>query len=160
MKPLYIKMVILVLCCLKQSITQFWAQHFERTSYDTFRSLGKYIDSFEIILDYTQRSIEHEVANRPKVDVKYVDFVVRQRHVSIKRSPLSLTYINHNQQNVTLRNAILKRVFRVNQKFTVNKRRDNVVTNESFKDDYGVWLNSNLLNLENKASIGQRRNRW
>ena len=131
-------MVILVLCYLKQSKTQFWAQHFERTSYDTFRSLGKYIDSFEIILDYTQRSIEHEVANRPKVDVKYVDFVVRQRHVSIKRSPLSLTYINHNQQNVTLRNAILKRVFRVNQKFTVNKRRDNVVTNESFKDDYGV----------------------
>ena len=93
--------------------------------FDIFKTVGNYIDHFEILMNYIERKVEHEVKNRPKVDRKYVDFVVKRRHVSILRGPRSLTNIHHQQHSIKLRNKILSRKFPLQQKYTVIRRTAN-----------------------------------
>ena len=101
----------------------------EMTHYDIFRSLGSYIDHFEIIMNYLERQIEHEVKYRPTggKGQDYVDFIVKHRRASIKRGPLSKTYMNHiSKQSISLRNQILQRTFRKRQKYSVTRLENDV----------------------------------
>ena len=93
----------------------------EMNLYDYFRTLGPHVDHFEITMDFVERRIDYEIKNMPKVDPNYVDFIFSQYHVTIMRGPRSLTYINHHQQSIRLRNKILRRRFRIKQKFAVTR---------------------------------------
>ena len=113
---------LLFICHLGNGQQYFLASNGEEMShFDIFRTLGPYIDHFEITLDYLERQINYEVKRTPTVDPAFVDSVVSQRQIMIWRGPRSLTHMGHEEQPLSLRDKILKRRFRSKQKFTVSR---------------------------------------
>ena len=91
-----------------------WDPYYNYEAWDTFMTVGRYIDSFEIVLNYAERRFLWEMKkNSISKRSALGDFDIRGKYATIRRGFYSSSNIKPYKQSIRLRDRILRRKVRL-----------------------------------------------